>query len=185
MSLEVIGANFWEDPVVGVIAENLHGGKPGTPAAAERGVGDAAAVFHVADRVVTLDRAAVNSPTVGIQGSGTIGFDLQLNLQIVATPIGNLKAAIKQSAPPGVGEVVGDLAGLVQGIYRTAAGTLLYQYRVTGPAAHPKHEVVPAPVLGEAGRLLFGRMADPKDGDLLESVRSATRPSGAAIAPKK
>jgi hypothetical protein len=140
----------------------------------EPGVCDAAAVFHIANRVITLDQAAVNSPALGIQGTGTITFDKQLDLQVVATAIGDLKAAIKRSAPNVVGDVAGDIVGAVQGALRSATGTLLYQYRITGPAMHPQKQFIAAPVLSDAGALLFGRMAEQKKGQLLANVRAGT-----------
>ncbi len=185
---EVLGADYWEDPVVSLIAGDIEGrSHSGRPTKKEPGVCDAAAVFHVANRVLTLDRAAVNSPSLGIQGTGTITFDKQLDLTVVATPIGSLKAAI--DSVPIVGGVAGDIVGAVQGALRAAAGTLLYQYRITGPAGDPQKQLIPAPVLSDAGALLFGHMAEQKKGTLLANLqaglitKAATPTTAPAVLP--
>jgi len=170
---EILGADYWEDPIVSLIAGDLEGrSAAGKTIKKEPGVCDAAAVFHIANRVITLEQAAVNSPSLGIQGTGTITFDKQLDLQVVATPIGNLKAAIDKV--PIVGQVAGAVVGVVQGALRSAAGSLLYQYRITGPASNPQKQLIAAPVLSDAGALLFGRMAEQKKGQLLANLKAGT-----------
>jgi hypothetical protein len=181
---EILGADYWEDPIVRLVAGDVQTRSPaGKAIKKEQGVCDAAAVFHIANRVITLERAAVNSPSLGIQATGTITFDKLLDLKVIATPIGNLKAAIDKA--PIIGPVAGDIVGLVQGALRTATGTLLYQYRITGPATHPQKQFIAAPVLSDAGALLFGRMAQQKKGELLKNVRAGTisRQTTPATAP--
>ena len=180
---EVLGADYWEDPIVGLIAGDVegHSNSKGAPHK-EPGVCDAAAVLHIANRVIYLDNAAVNSPSLGIQGNGIITLDNQLDLQLVAVPIGNLQAAIKQSVPSIVGEVAGDIVGVVQGAIRSAAGSLLYQYRITGSTSNPQKQLVPAPVLSDTSAFLFGQMAQQKNGDLLTTIQSA--PGSKPPAPK-
>jgi hypothetical protein len=170
---EVLGADYWEDPVVRLVAGDMEArSTAGAAIKKQPGVCDAAAVFHIADGVVTVDQAAVNSPSLGIQGTGTINFRNELDVQVVAAPIGDLQSAIKRSAPSALGKVAADIVGVVQGALRSATGSLLYEYHITGPVNHLKKQIVPVPVLSDAGALLFGRMAEQKHGELLKNVQA-------------
>jgi hypothetical protein len=63
----------------------------------------------------------------------------------------------------------------VQQVLRGATGTLLYQYRVTGRARDPRHEVVPVPVLTDGVAALFGDMAragEEENDRLLKAVKA-------------
>jgi hypothetical protein len=172
--VQVVRAHFWEDPIVKRIASDV-GGRSRTAAREGEGVGDAAAVFSVADRYVTLRSAAVSSPMVGLQGSGRIGFDGRVDLQVYAAPLGDLRDKMRQTGIPLVGDVGAEVVGAVQQILRGATGALLYQYRVTGPARDPRYEVVPVPVLTDGVAALFGEMARSGENEndrLLKAVKA-------------
>ena len=47
-------------------------------------VGEAAGRFDVRDRKVMLTNAAVQSPALGLVGSGVIGFDKSIELKVIA-----------------------------------------------------------------------------------------------------
>jgi uncharacterized protein involved in outer membrane biogenesis len=168
---EVFRGQFWTIPVLGEIAKRAGGGR-------EMTVGEAAGVFEVADRRILLRQAAVSSPALGVQGSGAIGFDKQLDLNIVAAPLGDWRDKLKATNVPVVSDVAGEVAGALQTLVNTATRGLLYEFRVTGPAGHPQFATVPVPALTDAAAALFGGMlGEQKEGRLLESVRGgrATR----------
>jgi hypothetical protein len=168
----VVRAHFWEDPIVKRIASDVSGH---SRTATRAGVGDAAAVFSVAERSVTLHSAAVSSPSIGLQGLGRIGFDGRLDLQVYAAPLGDLRDKMRQTGIPLVGDVAAEVVGAVEQVLRGATGALLYQYRVTGPASGPNHEVVPVPALTEGVAALFGEMARSGENEndrLLRAVKA-------------
>jgi hypothetical protein len=164
---EVIRGHFWTLPVLGRVASETKRGDALT-------LGEAAGVFRVADRRVTFENAAVNSPALGLVGSGSIGFDKSLDLQIVAAPLGDWRDNVKRSKIPIVSDVAGEVVGGIQKLLSAATRTLLYEFRVTGTAGDPDVKTVPAPVLSDPAALLFGRMLDDrqKDRRLIDSVRN-------------
>ena len=168
--LQILGCHFWDDPVLGRVASDVK-------TRHAKGDGDAAAVFSIADSKVTIHNAAINSPSVGIEGSGTIGFDKQLDLKIVAVPIGDLRDKLAQSGVPILGDVAGAVVGAVQQLFKDTTGALVYQYRVTGPATNPTHEIVPAPVLTDPVALIFGRMLKTGPGGPDDRLIDAVRPT--------
>lgn len=174
--LQVLRGDFGSVPPVGAVAEQVKQNQ-------ELGIGDAAAVFHVADRLIDLRRAAVNAPLIGLQGQGTIGFDRSLFLTIVAAPLGDWRDKMRQANIP----VVGDVLGAVQQLLNGVQGVLFYQFRVTGTVDHPIKTLVPAPIISDPVALLFGQMMQPdQNGQLLGNVKSSvpksqpvtTKPSG-------
>jgi hypothetical protein len=107
-------------------------------------IGQAAALFRIANDQIELQDAAVSAPIFGVQGSGLIGFNGQLNLHLVAAPLADWKQKMQQT---GLGSAVSDFAGDVQKMLNKATSTLLYEFEVTGPASDPQVHAVPAPVL--------------------------------------
>jgi hypothetical protein len=170
---EVFRGHFWTIPALGEVAKRAGGGR-------EMTVGEAAGVFEVADRRVLLRSAAVSSPALGVQGSGTIGFDKQLDLNIIAAPLGDWRDKLKATRVPIVSDVAGEVAGALQTLVNTATRGLLYEFRVTGPSSHPQFTTVPVPALTDTAASLFGRMlGEQKEGRLLESLRAGRAPPGA------
>lgn len=161
--LQILRGEFWSVPPVGVVATQVK-------QSADPGVGDAAAVFHIANRTINLPSAAVNAPLVGLQGQGTIGFDRSIYLTIIAAPLGDWRDKMRQARIP----VVGDVLGAVQQLLNTVQGVLLYQFRVTGTVDHPVKSLIPAPIISDPMALLFGQMLrqDP-NGQLLRDVKSS------------
>ena len=76
--LEITGGQLWQIPVLTGIAQQCN---INTDAAL---ASDAAAIFHIENEVVRLDHAAVSSPVLGVQGSGMIGFDKSVDLDVIA-----------------------------------------------------------------------------------------------------
>ena len=159
--LEVLHGDFWSVPTVGDVAARVK--KP-----EELGTGDAAGVVHIAHRVVRLENAAINSPLLGLQGSGTIGFDKSLDLTVVAAPLGDWRDRLQQAGAP----VVGDIVGAIQKVLNGAQGALLFQYRIQGKLTAPQTALIPAPVLTQPIAMLFGQMLhQPPPDQLLAQVK--------------
>lgn len=158
---EVLHGEFWSVPAVENVASRVKKTE-------ELGTGDAAGVIHIAENKITFDNAAINSPFLGLQGHGTIGFDKSLDLTVVAAPLGDWRDRMKQAGVP----VVGDILGAIQQLVNTAQGTLLYQFKVTGSLSHPNETLIPAPVFTQPMAYLFGQMLKPdENGKLLTNVK--------------
>jgi hypothetical protein len=176
---EILHGDFASVPTVSEVAQQVK--KP-----EELGTADAAGVVHIARRVATLENGAISAPLLGLQGSGTIGFDRSLNLTVVAAPLGDWRDRMRQAGVP----VVGDVLGAIQKILNTAQGALLYQFRVEGTITKPAVALVPAPVLTQPIAMLFGQMlTHPPPDQLLNQVKqkepqsqpSAARPASGRI----
>lgn len=186
--VQVTQGHFWGDPIGQGIESGVKG-DPGAKAAskpngsppATRNAGDAeaAAVFELADRELRLRHAAISSPEIGVQGWGTVILgrtERTLDLVALASPLGDLKQKLRRTNVPLVGDVLAELAGVVQGILREATGSLLYQYRITGNINQPKHELVPTPLVSDPLAKLFAAMVQENpDKKLMEAVREKAR----------
>jgi len=158
---EILHGDFASVPTVSEVAQQVK--KP-----EEFGTADAAGVVHIARRVATLENGAISAPLLGLQGSGTIGFNRSLNLTVVAAPLGDWRDRMRQAGVP----VVGDVLGALQKILNTAQGALLYQFRVEGTLTKPAVALVPAPVLTQPIAMLFGQMlTHPPPDQLLNQVK--------------
>jgi hypothetical protein len=163
---EVLRGHFWTIPLLGEVARRAGGGK-------ELTVGEAAGMFEFADRRILLRSAAVSSPALGVQGSGAIGLDKQLDLNIVAAPLGDWRDKLKQTNVPIVSDVAGEVAGALQKVVNGATSHLLYEFRITGTTGQPSVATVPVPALTDSAATLFGGMLreGKEEGRLLESLR--------------
>jgi hypothetical protein len=163
---EILRGHFWTIPVLGEIVRRAGGDR-------EMTVGEAAGIFEIADRKIILRSAAVASPAVGVQGSGTITLDKQLDLNVVAAPLGDWKDKLRQTNVPVLSDVVGEAAGALQTIVNAATSELLYEFRITGKTSSPQVATVPVPALSDTAAALFsGMLREEKDRRLIESVRA-------------
>lgn len=167
--LSIHDGELWEAPVLKHVAEQSKAHRESLTAS------EAAAVFQVADARVHLNRAALYSPALGLEGSGTIGFDGELDLKIVAAPLGDWEKHIKGTNLPLMSNVIGSVAGAMQKVINAATSELLYEFHVTGHVAHPHVEVVPTPVLTDTAAVLFERMLRGQK-DLANSIRPPPQP---------
>jgi AsmA-like protein len=119
--------------------------------------GDAAAVFSLRDRAFTIRRGAVNTQVLGLQGTGTINFDGDANLKIVAAPLGDWRKHVQGWNIPVVGDVAGDVAGQVQH-WVTSASRALYAFEVKGKLSKPAIRPIPAPAVTGKTADAFGKM---------------------------
>jgi hypothetical protein len=209
---EIFRGEFWTIPVLGDIAGRVgerrgNGGGNGSGSGSGSGSGngtanrarandptakslgtvdEAAGVFEIGDGVLTLRNAAVSSPLLGLVGSGTIGLtgDKPLDLRIVAAPLGDWRAKVKQTNVPILSDVAGEVFGAVQRLVNTATGALLYEFRVTGTVSERKVTPVPVPVLTEPAAVLFGRMLRGDDErKLLETMSGKAKPAATPASP--
>src|SRR5207302_382429 len=131
-------------------------------------VGDAAAIFSIRDRTITISRGAINTSVLGLQGKGTVGFNGDADLDIIAAPLGDWRQHIEKSKIPIVGDVAGELAGGIQKLVN-ATSKYLYEFDVKGKVSSPKIRPIPAPALTNAAASVFGKMLqDVKSVDLLK-----------------
>ena len=70
-------------------------------------LGEAASTFEIDHQIVNFKRVAASSPTLGIQGKGTLGFDQKLNMFFVATPLADWSKDIRNTGLPFVGHIAG------------------------------------------------------------------------------
>lgn len=131
--------------------------------------GDAAAVFSIRDRVLTIQRGAINTTVLGLQGNGTVNFDGDLNFDIIAAPLGDWRNHVQNMNIPLIGDFAGNIAGRMQNLV-SATSKLLYHFDVTGNVSDPQIIAVPAPALTDKAATVFGKMM--QDGnDLLKAVK--------------
>jgi hypothetical protein len=161
---QVVDGRLWEIPVFGGIASKTKIKSDALTAT------EAAAVFEIADAQVILRRAALNSDALGLDGNGRIGFDGQLDLEVIAAPLGDWKDRIKETRIPILSNFVGEVAGGLQKVINTATQQLLYQFHITGRVGKPEIQTVPAPLLSEAGAAIFAKMLRPGE-RLIDAVR--------------
>jgi hypothetical protein len=154
---EIFGGQFWTLPVLGHVAERVGRSSQLT-------VGEAAGRFEVKDRQINLTKAAVQSPALGLVGSGSIGFDQSLDLKVIAAPLGDWRERLKRGGIPLLSDAAGEVFGAIQKVVNTATSTLLYEFHVKGTLKQPKVDTVPAPVLTEPAALLLGQMMGDTEG---------------------
>lgn len=173
--LESHESDFWQGNVVSGVVDQVKVKRDSLSTS------EAAAIFAIKDRRIELKNAAINSPLLGLQGSGTITFDKQLDLNVVAAPLGDWKMNLKKLNIPIVSDVTGEIAGAVQRLLTAATSNLLYQFHVTGETKDPKITAVPVPVLTDTAAAIFGKMTkEQKEHSLIESMREKNEQKASA-----
>jgi hypothetical protein len=153
---EVFGGHFWSLPVLAEIW-GLAGRSDRLTA------GEAAGRFDINRGGINLTNAAVQSPALGIVGSGRIGFDQSLNLKVIAAPLGDWRERARRGGIPLLSDAAGEVFGAMQKVLNKATSKLLYEFRVSGTLKQPEVDAVPVPVLTEPAALLFGQMIGDTD----------------------
>jgi hypothetical protein len=167
--LEIIRGELFHIPVLTELLQAVH------TSDAIATVGEAAASFTIHDRTISLKDIAINSPTVGLQGSGDISFDGKIDFEAIVAPLANWKDKMQETKIPLVSNVAGEIVGGVQKLLNSATSNLLYEFRVQGTLKDPQIKPVPAPILSDTAALVFGRMVQGvRDGELMKTVREAT-----------
>jgi hypothetical protein len=118
---------------------------------------------------------AVSSPLIGIQGQGDVALtgDNQLNLNVVATPLGDWKKDVDKTGIPGIG-LFGQAVGGAQKAMNSVSRQVLLSFQVTGPAANPSIQPVAAPALTGAAKDIFSTMGHA-GGGLMDLVDPKTK----------
>ena len=148
---QIVGGDFYTLPVFTDVLDHVHHTEQVT-------LGQAAALVHVADEKVTFQDALVAAPAIGLQGSGTIGFDKSLDLHAVAMPLGDWRANLAQVRVPVLSDVAAEIVGAMQKVFGAAQGVLLYELRIDGTLTKPELHEIPAPAFTDGIALLFGQL---------------------------
>jgi len=176
---EIYQANLWDIPALQRIAARVSIARKALT------VSRAAAFFRVADQRVHLKDAALSAPVLGMQGSGTVGFDGQLDLDVVVAPLADWQDKIDKSGVPLVSDVAGDVADRIQKLLNKATGDLLYKFHVSGTASDPQLTTVAAPAITQPAARLFGSMLKPSPQNRLLKLLSPTTQPTTQPAPSK
>ena len=120
---------------------------------------------------MTLDRAAVNTAVLGLQGKGTVTFDGDADLTVIAAPLGDWRKKVQQTRIPILSNVAGEVAAGVQRLVN-AGSKYLYAFEVKGKLKEPQVRAIPAPALTDKAANVFGKMLqDVKSSELLKSLK--------------
>jgi hypothetical protein len=159
---DISNGHFANIPVLKDVVAAMH--NPG-----DSMVGEAAARFKIANQVVKFTRAGASSPAIGIQGSGTLGFDQKVNMVFVATPLADWSKDVKGAWNLGDAgaAIFGKVQDVVNGIQRA-----IYQFRVTGEISNPTVATVPVPFLSDQFITMFQQMAGNRgQGSVAEGLK--------------
>jgi hypothetical protein len=153
--LQIDNGDLWALPV-------LKGATGHTRVAREAlTAGEAAAVFSIAHRTVYLKHVAVYSPALGLQGSGSETFAGNLDLDLIAAPLGDWKRKLAETDIPIFSTILSSAAGTIERVIGNATSELLYHFHVTGTRSNPIIQTIPAPFLTDSAANLFSRMLHP------------------------
>lgn len=163
--LGIVDGHFWEMPVLSQVVAHIKVARDALRA------GQAAAVLELSGGAIKLHRAAITSPAMGLQGSGTVDWQNdRLELDVIAVPIGDWAGAVRRTGVPVVSDLAASIAGGAQRVFGAATSTLLYQFKVSGPLSSPRVEPVPVPIVTDTAAQFLQKIVRG-DKDLLEEVR--------------
>ena len=112
---------------------------------------------------MTLTDAGVSAPVLGLQGKGKLALNGTIDANVVAAPLADWKEKLQHTKIPIVSDVAGEVAGAVQNLLKTATGTLLYNFEITGNVKGDINvATIPTPALTNGAALVFGRMLSPR-----------------------
>ncbi len=160
--------SFYQIPVLKTVLGKMKEGDAAT-------VGEAAASFTIAHRIIHFNEAAANSPALGIAGDGDIDFDGDVDMNFVVTPLADWRQKLQDTGVPVIKDVVALVAGAAQVVLNTAQKVVIYQYRVIGRLPAPKSETVPFPALTDAMKQTFQKMAGDRQENSLSAEMRARR----------
>jgi hypothetical protein len=152
---EVRDGDFWRIPVMQQIAKDANARSALT-------VGEAAGVFDISHSAIHLHPATASAPLLGIEGTGDITFKGNLNLDLIATPLGNWS----EKADARDNGIISGFVGTLQKGFNVATKTVLYNVHVAGSPNHPDVHTVPAPIITKQAT------------DLVNFLKTKSRDSG-------
>jgi hypothetical protein len=147
---EILGGDFWRIPVMQRIADSVSVKHATT-------VGEAAGQFRLRDNKIHFDRVLANSPALGVEGAGDVGFDGTLDLKLVANPLGQWGERVGDL---GDGWGVASILGKAQKGLDAATRVALYEVNVKGTTAKPDVSATPAPFISRQVSRLLGDTSD-------------------------
>jgi hypothetical protein len=154
-NFEVRNGDFFRIPVMAKIANDVNVKTATT-------VGEAAGIFTIGNSNLHLNRVVVSSPLLGIDGSGDVGFNQQLALDLIATPLGQWGEKLD------VGDAASGVLDQVQKGLNVATRQVLYNVHVGGTIDQPKTTTKVAPFLtDQAGNLIGFLKQKSSEGGLL------------------
>jgi hypothetical protein len=134
-TFDIRQGDYFEVPVLRAIARDLKAKEAAI-------VSDAAAQFHVADKKIRFDRAVISAPVLGVEGTGTIDFDGNMEFhKVTALAGGDWKRNTGEATP--VGQVVGKIQTALNEVTRA----VWYDLDVTGTVNAPIVKPTPAPFI--------------------------------------
>ncbi len=148
--------------VVPVLKDILRQSKRGDPAAT---VGELAATYYIYHRKIEFPWLAASSPLVGVQGSGRITFDSDIDMTLVVTPLSDWRKSVQDTDIPILSSIGAFLAGDAQKATATVERVAIDQFRVTGKIGNAKISQVPVPIVTDAVRSLFHTMSHATEED--------------------
>ncbi len=166
-SLQIDNGNLWALPALQSLSNHTRVAREALTA------GEAAAIFSIANRTIYFKHAAVYSPALGLQGSGTETFAGMLDLDIIAAPLGDWKQKLAETNIPILSSVLSKAAGSIEKFVGSATSELLYHFHITGSRDDPEIQTVPVPILTDSVANLFGKMLHHDDsgaGKLVDEV---------------
>ena len=164
-TVRVADGDFWSVSVLDGIVKHVRVARNALTA------GQAALLFEAKDGQVQLEKFAIASTALGIQGSGSVGIDGNaLELNVIAAPLGDWRARIKNTGIPLFSRMVGEAVGAIQRVVNSATSQLLYQFRVSGSVSDPRVRAVPAPFLTDNAARLFGLMLNGTRAEKLDEA---------------
>jgi AsmA-like C-terminal region len=149
--------------VVPILKDILRRSKHDDPAT----VGEFAATFDISHRNINFPWLGASSPVVGVQGSGRITFDNNIDMTLAVSPMANWRKAFLDTKIPVLSEVGAFLAGNAQEATNAIIRDAVDQFRVTGKANNPNVTQVPVPIINDAVQSLFREMSFAKAEDAL------------------
>lgn len=167
--MHISEGQLWELPLLKVLVSRVKLAREALTAS------EAAAMFDIADRKISISKAALNSPALGLQGKGTVDFDGNLDLDIFAAPFGDWERQLRKTNLPLVSDLAGSFAGGVQRLVGAATGQLLFEFQVNGTTREPRIAAVPAPILTEPVAHVLGKMMR-REGNLLDMLHEKKKP---------
>jgi hypothetical protein len=167
-NFDITNGYFLDIPILKDIVMAMHMGNNATT------VGEVAGKYTLSNSVVHFRKLIANSPALGVQGHGDLGFDQQARMDFIAVPLADWAKDLRSTGM--VGNAAATIVGKAQDIFNGLQGQL-YSFRVTGLITNPKVEPVAVPLLTEEVGGLFRKMVGTqKQGAMAEELGKQKEP---------
>jgi hypothetical protein len=159
---DITNGYFLDIPVLKGIVMAMHMSNATT-------VGEVAGKYTISNSVVHFRKLVANSPALGVQGHGDLGFDQMARMDFVAVPLADWAKDLRSTGL--VGNAAATIVGKAQDIFNGLQGQL-YSFRLEGKVTDP-HAIKPVavPLLTEEVGGLFQKMAGTqKQGAMADEI---------------